>query len=236
LLPSVILFENVPGLMDDHRFTSLQERLAAKQYHVDYKVLNLAAYGIPQRRRRLIIIGSRLGEIHIPAASNQKSTVRHAIEKLPSPGDSDDPIHRSIAHHSTAVTERIKKIPKNGGSRTDLGADAQLACHRKFDGYKDVYGRMAWDKPAPTITRFSINPSKGRYLHPEQDREITMREAALLQTFPPDYRFPLDEFGRFEVASMIGEALPPKFAQYVGEHIAKHIAECLHLTGTRHAR
>ncbi len=82
---------------------------------------------------------------------------------------------------------------------------------------------MSWDKPSPTITRFSINPSKGRYLHPEQDRAITPREAALLQTFLSDYKFPLEKFGRLATASMIGEALPPKFAEQLGGQIKQHI-------------
>lgn len=223
LLPKVILFENVPGLMNDHRFTLLIEWLTAKDYLFDPKVVNMAAFGIPQRRRRLIILGSRLGEIHVPEAPHSKATVRDAIEMLPLPSTSTDPIHHSVAQHSAAVMERIKGIPKNGGSRTALGKDAQLRCHKEFNGYKDVYGRMAWDKPAPTITRYSINPSKGRYLHPEQDREITLREAALLQTFPPDYQFPLEEYGRFEVASMIGEALPPAFAECLARQIVSHL-------------
>lgn len=223
LLPKVILFENVPGLMNDHRYTLLTARLTTKGYVLDPKIVNMAAFGIPQRRRRLIILGSRLGEIHVPEAPHRKATVRDTIEMLPSPTTSKDPVHHSVAQHSAAVLERIKRIPKNGGSRTSLGIDAQLRCHQQFNGYKDVYGRMAWDKPAPTITRYSINPSKGRYLHPEQDREITLREAALLQTFPPDYQFPLEEYGRFEVASMIGEALPPAFAEYLARQIVNHL-------------
>ena len=101
-------------------------------------------------------------------------------------------------------------IPANGGSRAALGVRNQLACHKRSNGFKDVYGRMAWDKPAPTITCGCINPSKGRFLHPEADRAITLREAALLQTFPKSYRFPLDE-GRYPVAELIGNALPPEF-------------------------
>jgi len=159
----------------------------------------------------------------LPEAKGPRLTVQWAIGSLPEPKESDDPIHRSLSVHSEAVMERIRKTPRDGGSRMDLGPDAQLPCHQNFDGYRDVYGRMAWGKPAPTITRFSINPSKGQYLHPEQDREITLREASLLQTFPPNYQFPLDEFGRGAVASMIGEALPPEFAEQLGEHIKRHI-------------
>lgn len=105
----------------------------------------------------------------------------------------------------------IRKIPKDGGSRGQLGREAQLACHRKCDGFNDIYGRMSWEKPAPTITGGCINPSKGRFLHPEQDRAITLREAALLQGFPRTYKFDMSK-GRYPAAQMIGNAFPPAFA------------------------
>ena len=108
------------------------------------------------------------------------------------------------------IQKLIKRIPKDGGSRKDLGKKAQLACHKKCDGFKDIYGRMAWDKVSPTITSGCTNPSKGRFLHPDENRAITLREAAELQTFPKDYSFPL-KVGKEQVASMIGNALPPEF-------------------------
>jgi DNA (cytosine-5)-methyltransferase 1 len=110
------------------------------------------------------------------------------------------------------VLEMIKEIPKDGGSRSDLGRDRQLTCHRKCDGFKDVYGRMKWDKVSPTITSGCINPSKGRFLHPEQDRAITLREAALLQGFTPNYAFPMGR-GRYPVAALIGNAVPAEFVK-----------------------
>ena len=99
-----------------------------------------------------------------------------------------------------------------------------LECHRKTGGFKDVYGRMAWDKPAPTITGGCTNPSKGRFLHPEENRAITLREAALLQTFPPNYKFSLGS-GREGVATMIGNALPPRFIEFHAKTIKTHIKE-----------
>ncbi len=223
LLPKTIFFENVPGLTSDERFSKMLERLQSKGYNVDWKILNFADFGVPQRRKRLIVVGSRLGSLAIPDNPHLKMDVESAIGQLLKPSESDDILHQLVGTHSPAVLERIKKIPKDGGSRKDLGEDAQLPCHKRIDGYKDIYGRMAWKKPAPTITRFSFNPSKGRYLHPVQDREITLREAALLQTFPPDYKFPVEEFGRGAVASMIGEAVPPRFVKYVAEFIKKHL-------------
>jgi len=224
LLPKTVLFENVPGLLHDWRFDDLVKRLERKGFLLDYDTLNLAKYGIPQRRRRLILVGSRLGNLDLPEAKGPERDVEWAIRSLPKPGESEDPIHNSLASHSPAVMERIRKIPKDGGSRMDLGRDAQLPCHRDFGGYRDVYGRMAWNKPSPTITRYSTNPSKGRYLHPEQDREISLREVSLLQTFPPGYKFPLEEFGREAVASMMGEAFPPEVVRQVGEHVKSHIS------------
>jgi len=224
LLPRTILFENVPGILADYRFGKMQKRLEKVGYYISYAVVDLARYGVPQRRRRLIMLGSQLGPIDLPAlCKGRLPTVRSTIENLESPVESDDSIHKSVTQHAEYVMERIRLIPKNGGSRKALGADRQLSCHSKFDGYNDVYGRMSWDKPAPTITRFSFNPSKGRYLHPEEDRSISLREAAMLQTFPRHYLFPLNEFGRMEVASMIGEAVPPRAAEVLGVHMRKHL-------------
>ncbi|EGT3624740.1 DNA cytosine methyltransferase, partial [Morganella morganii] len=130
-----------------------------------------------------------------------------------------------IQNRTDKVLKIIENIPKDGGSRVDLPRDLWLPCHiKKPDGYKDVYGRMSWDKVSPTITGGCTNPSKGRFIHPEKNRAITLREAALLQTFPIDYKFSLDK-GRDSVALMIGNALPPRFiyvhALKIKEHLIK---------------
>jgi DNA (cytosine-5)-methyltransferase 1 len=118
------------------------------------------------------------------------------------------------------VLNVIRLIPKDGGSRRDLPEEFQLECHKRCNGFKDVYGRMAWKKPAPTITGGCFNPSKGRFLHPEEDRAITMREAALLQGFPRRYKFPTTE-NKSAVALMIGNALPPPFIAAHGRSIKR---------------
>lgn len=118
----------------------------------------------------------------------------------------------------------IRRIPKDGGSRTDLPHGDQLACHQKFDGFKDVYGRMAWQKPAPTITSGCINPSKGRFIHPDANRAITLREAAILQGFPASYRFDMTQ-GRYRVARMIGNAFPPEFAEHHARALYEHLID-----------
>jgi len=223
LLPKAIVFENVPGLMHDTRFAAMVQALEHLGYSVSSGILELSQYGVPQRRKRLILTGSRAGRIGLPTASGRRMTVRDAIGGLPRPAKSADPLQKSVTAHSDDIKKKIAKIPKNGGSRIDLGEDEQLPCHTKVDGFHDVYGRMSWNKPSPTITRFSLNPSKGRYLHPTQNRAISLREAALLQTLPPSYKFPLEEYGRGAVASMIGEVLPPLFAEQLAYHVQKHL-------------
>lgn len=223
LLPKVVVYENVPGLKNDSLYNSLIRRLQRAGYSVTAGVLDLSDFGVPQRRRRLIIMGSQQSPLEPLKFTGKVKTVRDTIGKLPSPSNSRDPLHRSITVHSEDVLKKISKIPRDGGSRMDLGPDEQLPCHKRTDGFKDVYGRMSWDKPSPTITRFSINPSKGRYLHPCENRAISLREAALLQTIPRSYKLPLGDYGRVAIASMIGEALPPLFAKHLGNHIYRHL-------------
>jgi DNA (cytosine-5)-methyltransferase 1 len=137
-------------------------------------------------------------------------TVRGAIGRLAKPGKSRDALHNLPEIRSGKVLKLIRDIPKDGGSRTDLPKSRQLKCHKNQSGFNDIYGRMAWDDVAPTITSGCFNPSKGRFLHPNQNRAITMREAALLQSFPKDYVFD-PAIGKQTIALMIGNALPPEF-------------------------
>ena len=218
LRPKAIMLENVPGLASDSRFAELCETLEALGYTVRHRVRNAADFGVPQRRKRLILLAGRGGAIPFPDSLADKHTVREALEGLPHPGDSGDEIHDLGEKRSAEIRDRIRRVPKDGGSRSDL--DGQLACHTKIDGFYDVYGRMHWDKISPTITSGCINPSKGRFLHPEQDRAITLREAALLQGFPPGYRFKLDK-GKYRAAEMIGNALPPDLVRHHATEIRR---------------
>lgn len=225
LLPKTIMVENVPGLLKDWRLAKAKRSLEKLGYHCKAAVLDAQNFGVPQRRKRMILMASRLGEIDLPESNIAKEklkTVRAAIEQLPSPESTKIYLQQYRKKHTQVVKERIAKIPKNGGSRKALG-DEQLECHKKLDGFKDVYGRMAWDKVAPTITKYCNNPSKGRFLHPEQDRAITLLEAALLQTFPKNYKFP-QNLPDAKIAAMIGEALPPLFAKAQALHIKKHLS------------
>jgi DNA (cytosine-5)-methyltransferase 1 len=210
LMPKQVMMENVPGLFDNSRLKKFQTALEAVGYEVKADVLNVGEYGVPQRRWRLVLLASRVSSVAFAKPTARALTVRDAIGTMPVAGASGDALHDLPEKRSRRVAARIRQVPANGGSRSALPSRLKLECHRNSDGFKDVYGRMAWDEPAPTITTGCFNPSKGRFLHPEANRAITMREAALLQSFPKSYRFPA-ELGKVKVAMMIGNALPPAF-------------------------
>lgn len=208
--PISVMIENVPGLANDTRYRTFRRELESLGYRVKCGVLDTVDFKVPQRRRRLVLLASKLGEPDFAPKASTYPTVRDAIGNLTPPRRSRDPLHNYSTQRSKKIENLIKRIPRNGGSRVSLGSTNQLPCHKRLDGFRDVYGRMAWDKPAPTITGGCINPSKGRFLHPQENRAITLREAALLQAFPKTYRFPLHR-GRYSVAMLIGNALPPEF-------------------------
>jgi len=223
--PKSIMMENVPALNNDARLQKLVEELETLGYKVDHKVLKMSNYGVPQGRRRMILLASRFDDIEVlkqELDEDSMATVRDAISFLPTAGLSNDPLHDALGKPSERIKQLIAMIPKNGGSRMDLGEEYQLECHKRTNGFKDVYGRMSWDKPSPTITGGCNNPSKGRFLHPEENRVITLREAALLQTFPADYKFSFKS-GKTGVAMMIGNALPPTFIEFHARNIVKHL-------------
>lgn len=208
LEPKAIMMENVPGLIEDKRLKEFCSEIEGLGYKVNCDVKNAADYGVPQRRRRMILLAGKGFEIGFAKPVKKKKTVADAIGRMPKAGQSGDHLHDWQERRTEEVIDRISKIPKNGGSRTDLPKEVQLDCHKKCNGFKDVYGRMAWDKPAPTITSGCTNPSKGRFIHPEENRAITLREAAVLQTFPRGYKFPTCK-SKGDISLMIGNALPP---------------------------
>lgn len=228
LLPHFVMLENVPALATDYRFRDLLRLLERLGYeHNGGKIKDVSAYGVPQRRRRLVLVAARRRVVRLPDAPQADETrrsVRDAIGALdpPRPDRLADPLHDYVETRSDLVRRRINSIPADGGSRSSLSPDLALACHDTSDGFKDVYGRMWWDRPAPTITGGCVNPSKGRFLHPDQDRAITLREAARLQSFPDNHVFRLSG-GKYRAAEMIGNALPPTFV----ERHARPLAEAL---------
>lgn len=224
LRPKTVLVENVPALANSRRIRAFQSVLRQSGYRMRSEIVDAANYGVPQRRRRFLLLASRLGDAPDRPRATERSTVRAAIGSLPPAGSSGDPLHDHGERRSARVSRRIARVPRDGGSRLDLPRSYQLDCHRRSEGFKDVYGRMVWDDVAPTITCGCVNPSKGRFLHPEYDRSITLREAALLQTFPKRHFFPIAA-GKFPVAELIGNALPPKLVAAQGRVIVKHLRQ-----------
>lgn len=224
LQPKAIMMENVPRLAKKRPFKELCKGLVKLGYRLKFEIKDAAAYGVPQRRRRLILVAGHKLDLDFAQESRERVTVRDAIGGLPEPAHSEDALHRMPERkRNERVMKLIRDIPKDGGSRGDLPRKRQLACHKKSNGFTDVYGRMAWDKVAPTITSGCFNPSKGRFLHPDKDRAMTMREAALLQSFPQDYHFDVS-VGKEAIALMIGNALPPEFIRRQAMQIKNALA------------
>lgn len=229
LKPLTIMMENVPGLKKYQLFKYVVKELKLFGYNPQVKIVNVKDYGVPQNRKRLIMVGSLLGKISIAKPTNQKLTVRDVIGGLELINETMDAIHKIIPTHTEHIMERIRLTPKNGGSRKDLPIEYELKCHKnKNIGFNDVYGRLRWDDFSTTITGGCMNPSKGRFLHPEHDRCITAREAALLQSFPREYKFP-ENISKTALALLIGNALPPRFSFIqsinIKEHLDKYLKE-----------
>ncbi|WP_087865908.1 DNA cytosine methyltransferase [Comamonas thiooxydans] len=208
--PKTIMLENVPALAKDERFLDMREKLHSMGYQTIVHVLDAADYLVPQRRKRLIMLASRVHTPMLAIKPGKRLTVRQALKGMTDPEHSTDGLHSLRENRSKKVRDLIALIPKDGGSRRDLPATYQLDCHKRSNGFHDVYGRLSWDQVAPTITSGCHNPSKGRFLHPDQDRTISLREAAVLQGFPRSYKFDVSH-GKESIALMIGNALPPPF-------------------------
>lgn len=225
LKPLTIMMENVPGLKDYYLFKDIVRKLEKLGYNPKVEIVNVKDYGVPQSRKRLVMIGSLLGDIELAKAINKKVTVRQTISKLERVEKTKDPVHKIFAQHEDEILKMIKLIPKDGGSRKDLPKKYILACHQKEGvGFNDVYGRLRWDDYSTTITGGCLNPSKGRFLHPKYDRVITAREASMLQTFPKGYKFPIN-IPKTSIALLIGNALPPKFSYIQSSNIKKHLVK-----------
>lgn len=242
LRPRHLAFENVPGMVEGRwrsHFEVLLGRLQALGYRHAWRVVDAADYGVPQRRRRLLVIASRLGEPKLPAATHATvgvgglalhRTVREAIGHLPplesGQRDPEDVFHRA-RRHSPIALRRLRAVPEGGG-RKDLPADLQLECHRDHDGHYDIYGRMWWGRPAPTLTSGCTNVTRGRFGHPQQDRAITLREAMLLQGFPPTAVL---RGGVEAMALQVGNAVPPPLAERIGHRILEMERTALEIGG-----
>lgn len=213
--PKALLMENVPGLEDKIVFSEFRRSLKKMGYLVEFEVHDVVKYGVPQRRRRLVMVAGRGFVVPFAKEAATVKTVYDAISSLPSAGVSGDYWHDMPEKRTPLMIERMLATPKNGGSRSSWPRKLWLKCHHNTDGFKDVYGRMKWEAPAPTITGGCFNPSRGRFLHPVENRCITLREAALLQSFPKRYQFP-QAASKQQIALMIGNAIPPEFVRRQG--------------------
>ncbi len=230
--PDLVTMENVPNLKGQSIFESFIKALSVFGYHIEYRVVNAADYGVPQRRKRLVLLASRLGSIHLLAPQEiqaARKTVREAIGGLcplnAGETSTTDPLHK--ARGFAKITLQRIRASKPGGTWEDWPEHLRLDCHKRASGatYKSVYGRLEWDKPSGTITTQASNFGTGRFGHPQQDRSLSLREMAILQSFPPDYKFlPQGATACFTPLSrLIGNAVPVDLGYAVGMSIMKHV-------------
>ncbi|WP_302211287.1 DNA cytosine methyltransferase [uncultured Ruminococcus sp.] len=231
--PAIVSMENVPQIQDTNIFAEFLNILQENGYQFDYHVIYCPDYGIPQTRRRFVLVGSLLGPIEIigPTHNRNDIHVKDFIQNLPPIGagevDPNDALHRAAAL-SERNLDRIRHS-KPGGTWRDWPEELRCECHKKTTGqtYSSVYGRMTWEQIGPTITTQFYNYGTGRYGHPVQDRALSLREGALLQTFPDWYDFidPERNFVFNDIARHIGNAVPVRLGEVIGETILTHLEE-----------
>lgn len=227
LRPKAVTVENVPGLARDARLSLLTRQMRAIGYRVRTHMLEATNFGVPQRRRRLILLAIKselakempddLIEL-LPRSFRERKTAGEVIAQA-GPLDGSDPVHRH-RNHTKTVIDRIRAIP-TGGTRFDLPEEHRLECHRRLSSRRACasYGRIKEDEPAPTLTTRCTTPACGSFIHPREHRGLTLREAALLQTFPIDYSF-CGHYG--DIEAQIGNALPVRMAEGIG-HIVQNL-------------
>lgn len=229
--PQIVSMENVPQLRNEEIFKNFLHLLDEEGYEYDYKVAFAPAYGIPQNRKRLLLLASKFGEIHFQDELNENDypTVRQAIYDLPrlEAGETNpkDPLHR--ARKLSDLNLRRIRSSKQGGTWKDWDKVLLPDCYKKKSGasFSSVYGRLEWDKPSSTITTQFPGYGNGRFGHPEQDRALSLREGALLQSFPKSYQFIENKKNYVvgKIAMQIGNAVPPKLGEVIGQSILSHI-------------
>ncbi|MFM2048864.1 MAG: (cytosine-5-)-methyltransferase [Bacteroidota bacterium] len=235
LQPDIISMENVPQLEKFENGKVLKDFIAAlkeEKYFVKYKIVNAQNYGVPQRRKRLILFASKYGEVEILNETHNSEnyvTVKDAIGNLP---PIEDGVHHpeDKLHFARELTPKNKlriRATKEGGSWKDWSEDLVLDCHKKESGksFGSVYGRMVWNDVSPTLTTYCVGLGNGRFGHPEQHRALSLREAAILQSFPKNYDF-IDksvEFSSAKIARQIGNAVPVGLGVMIAKSIKNHL-------------
>lgn len=231
-LPDVVTMENVPTVTKHDVFDDFVATLQRQGYQVWYDVVDSARFGLPQRRRRTVLLASLMGPIGLaePEAGSSR-TVRDALGGLAAlehgSSHADDPLH--ACSRLSALNLRRVRASKAGGTWRDWPKDLVAQCHRRDTGksYPGVYGRMAWDEPAPTLTTQFYGFGNGRFGHPEQDRALSLREGAVLQGFPESYSFvPDGDRVQFKLLGrLIGNAVPVDLGRVIGQSILQHVGE-----------
>ena len=234
--PDIVAMENVPNLLNFKKepvFENFVKELEDEGFHVWHNIVFSPNYGIAQKRKRLILLASKKGKIKLIEPTHKPEeyvTVKDAIghlEKIKSGETSKKDFIHKASKISDKNLQRIKQSIPGGSWKRDWDKDLQLNCHKSDKGktYVSVYGRMEWDKPSPTMTTFCTGIGNGRFGHPEQDRAISLREAAILQSFPNDYQFTDKKenlkFG--QVSKQIGNAVPPRLGEVIGISILEHL-------------
>jgi DNA (cytosine-5)-methyltransferase 1 len=234
--PDIVSMENVSNLAVKDKYPAFSDFLKSLDingYHYKYEVVDVSEFGVPQKRRRLVLLASKLGNIELIKRTHKdkRVTVRDVIKNLPplkaGQANKKDPLHRS-RKLAPINMKRIQATPHNGGSSSSWSTDLVLDCHKRKSGqtYRHtVYGRMSWDAPSPTMTTQCVGLGNGRYGHPTQDRAISLREAARFQTFPDDYQFtPASEAITInKIAKFIGNAVPVRLGSVIGKSIKEHV-------------
>lgn len=236
--PDIVSMENVSGLANEKKypiFRTFINTLKKNSYKYKYEIVDVSEYGVPQRRRRLVLLASKFGNIELIKKTHKDNrvTVRDVINGLEPLQNGEistsDPLHRS-RKLSELNLKRIKATPHDGGSSDSWSEELVLDCHKKETGrsYKrTVYGRMCWDEPAPTMTTQCVGIGNGRFGHPEQDRAISLREAAMFQTFPKTYQFsdPNKPIVTTHIAKFIGNAVPVRLGSVIAKSIKLHLQQ-----------
>jgi DNA (cytosine-5)-methyltransferase 1 len=226
--PHFVTMENVPRLTKHTVFEDFLTALG--DYHIEWSIVECSRVGVPQSRNRLVLLASRIDSkgLKLPTSCEAAITVRDTISHLPAlnagQADASDPLH--VACRLSELNLRRIRLSKPGGSWRDWDIHVRAACHLKKTGdtYPSVYGRMEWDVPAPTITTQCFGYGNGRFGHPEQDRAITLREAAMLQTFPANYVFiePGERLKFSRMGRLIGNAVPVRLGEVIASTFLNH--------------
>lgn len=226
--PGFVVVENVPGISSkkDGPMGNFIAALESFGYNVAHGVTDMSLYGIPQKRKRFTLMASRVSEISLPKSTGEKIVVgdvlgaKNGFPKIKAGTKDKTNFLHTAASLSKRNLERLRMTQKNGGDRSNWQNKKtyQLPCYASSEKkFYDTYGRMWWNKPSPTITTKFFSISNGRFAHPEENRAISLREGATLQTFPKNYEFIGTSVA--SIAKMIGNAVPPKFAKIIGEQI-----------------